>query len=784
MSVLDRKLWRDLWRIRGQVLAIALVVGCGLSVFIMSFGVMTSLEETRIAYYERARFADVFSSLKRAPLKLEAEIEHIPGVITAESRIVEGATLDIEGFAEPVLGQLVSIPETGQPLLNRLILRQGRWIASQRPDEIILNEPFAEAHGLRPGDRLHANINGKRRHLKVVGIALSPEFVYAIAPGSLMPDDKRFGVLWMGREALAGAFDLDEAFNQLSVALTRGAKPEAVIDSIDLRLAKYGVTRTYEREDHLSDRFLTDEIDELRTRAEMLPTIFLVIAAFLLNTVVGRLIELERSEIGLLKAFGYTPVAVLIHYLKLVAAIAAPGIALGCIGGLWMGRGLTLLYGDFFRFPFLTFRFEPSIFVIALLISLTAAFVGTFFAVLRAARLPPAEAMRPPAPPSYRSGLLARLRRLDQLSIMIVRHIVRFPLRSFMTTAGMAAALGLLVTVALWLDSTNHLLNTEFRELRRYDLQVGLFEAEHPTAVHEAVNLPGVNAVEPLRNLPVRFVHGTVEYEGAIRGVIPGARLERVVDVEIGPVGIPDRGLILSTALAQKLGVGRGDQVRVEVLEGRRPVVDLRVSGLIEVYLGMPAYAHIDALADLMDEDRLVNEIHLAVDHAALPALYEALKERPAVASVVRREAAIETFEETMAESVNIIVGFYGVFAAFLTFGIVYNGARVALSERARELASLRILGFTHGEVAYTILGELALLTWLALPLGCLFGYGLSSLIIASIDSDRFRVPLVIEPRNFGISMIVVIAAATISSLFVWWRVARLDLIAVLKSRE
>jgi putative ABC transport system permease protein len=466
MSPLDRKLVRDFWHIRGLVLAVALVIGTGVATFVMSLETLSALDETRIAYYERYKFADVFATLKRAPDSLAERIGRIPGVKAVQTRIVKGVILDIQGLEEPATGRLISIPERGEPRLNTLNIRAGRSVAPGRPDEVVISEAFAEANGFLPGDSFVAILNGHRRALLIVGVALSPEYVYSIAPGSFMPDDERFGVIWMGHEALAAAFDLEGAFNDVSLALRHGASRRAVIRRLDQVLEPYGGVGAYDQDDQTSNWFLTGDIDQIRNMTTVLPTIFLAVSAFLLHMVVSRLVEAQREQIGLLKAFGYTNAAVGWHFLKLVLAIVALGVVLGCLGGTWLGRVNTELYTQFYRFPFLYYRFDPAVFAGGALISVVAAAAGTFSAVRAAVLLPPAQAMVPPPPPLYRSGWLHRsgLRQtFDPATLMILRHVAHWPLRSTMTTSGIAFALALLISMLHWFDSIDHIIDVDPR---------------------------------------------------------------------------------------------------------------------------------------------------------------------------------------------------------------------------------------------------------------------------------------------------------------------------------
>jgi putative ABC transport system permease protein len=787
MRALHRKLLRDLWRLRGQVLAIALVMASGVGVLVMSLTTVESLEETAVAYYERYRFGQVFAHVERAPEHLAGRMREIPGVQAVETRVVRTAVLDIEGFEEPVIGQLVSVPERAEPRLNRLALRKGRYPRVGGPDEAVLSEPFAQAHGLEIGDHLRAVINGRWRELTVVGIALSPEYVYAIGPGALMPDDQRFGVLWMGQEALQAAFDLDGAFNDVSLALLRGTDPEAVVDRLDGLLGRYGGVGAYARSDQLSNWFLMNEIDQLRTLSTILPTIFLAVAAFLTHMVLGRLIAVERSEIGLLKAFGYRNYDIASHYTRFVLGIGAVGVLLGWAVGYWLGLYNTRVYAEFYHFPFLLFRPGPRPFALAAMVSLGAALLGALGAVRTAAAMPPAEAMRPPAPPLFRRTALGRfgfVQRLDQPTRILLRQVVRWPGRSFITSAGIAMSVAVLVTSMQWLDAINHMVNVYFLEAQGQNLTVGFAEVRSSEITRDLARLPGVQTTEPMRSVAAKMRNGWREEREALQGLPARQQLYRVYDAEGRALELPPEGVVISTMLAEMLQVRVGERITVEVLEGRRPVFDVPVVATFETYIGSPAYMDIRALDRLMRERPSVTAVHLRVDENQQDALFRDLKTLPRVSSVTVKEAAVQTFRDTMAETITIFVSFFIVFSCALAFGVTYNAARISLSERGRELATLRVLGFTRAEISYILLGEVALLTFVALPLGCGLGYALASLIVQAFKTELYRVPLVVLASTYGWAMLIGLAATVVSALLVRRQVDRLDLIAVLKTRE
>lgn len=787
MRALHRKLWRDLWRLRGQVLAIALVMASGVGVLVMSLTTVESLEETAVAYYERYRFGQVFSHVERAPEHLEERLREIPGVQAVQTRVVRTAVLDVEGFAEPVIGQLVSVPERAEPRLNRLALRKGRHPRIGSPDDAVLSEPFARAHGLDLGDHVRAVINGRWRELTVVGIALSPEYVYAIGPGALMPDDQRFGVLWMGQQALQAAFDLDGAFNDVSLALLRGTDPQAVVDRVDALLGRYGGVGAYARADQLSNWFLMNEIQQLRTLSTILPTIFLAVAAFLTHMVLGRLVAVERSEIGLLKAFGYRNRDIALHYTRFVLGIGAVGVLLGWAVGYWLGLYNTHVYAEFYHFPFLLFRPGPRPFAIAAVISLGAALIGAMRAVRMAAAMPPAEAMRPPAPPLFRRTALGRfafVQRLDQPTRILLRQVMRWPGRSLITATGIAMSVAVLVTSMQWLDAINHMVNVYFLEAQGQSLTVGFAEPRSSEITRYLARLPGVQTTEPMRSVAAKMRNGWREEREALQGLPAHQQLYRVYDAEGRSLELPPEGVVISTMLAELLQVRVGDSITVEVLEGRRPVFDVPVVATFETYIGSPAYMDIRALGRLMRERPSVTAVHLRVDPMQRQALFRDLKTLPRVSSVTIKEAAVQTFRDTMAETITIFVSFFIVFSCALAFGVTYNAARISLSERSRELATLRVLGFTRAEISYILLGEVALLTFVALPLGCGLGFALASLIVQAFETELYRVPLVILASTYGWAIAIGLAATAVSAFLVRRRVDRLDLIAVLKTRE
>lgn len=787
LAPLDRKLLRDLWSMKGQAIAIAFVIAGGVSVYLVMTGLLSSLEETRRAYYERYRFADVWAPVVRAPNALLEDIRGIEGVQAAETRVRVPALFDMPTMAEPATGEVFSVPDYRAPSVNQIHLTRGRLPAPGARDEAVVLRGFADAHRLAIGDTVPATIYGGREDVRIVGIALSPEHVYAIAPGQIVPDPRLFGVLWMGRDALSEAVNQEGAFNEAVVRLARGANGDAVIAELDALLDLYGAAGAYGREDQISHAFVSSEIDQLSTMSNVLPPIFLVVAAFLVNVVISRLIATERNEIGLMKAFGYTDADVVLHYLKLVAAIALLGLVLGAALGTWMGRLLAGLYTEYFSFPLFVFRADPRVHVLVVLVTAAATGGGAAAAVRRAASLEPATAMTPPSPPDYSraaGSAVTALRFLDQQTRMVLRQIVRFPGRAAFTVAGVAVSGALLIATMFFIDAMQEMIRTYFAVANRYDVQVTFTEPRSRSAYFELLRARGVLQGEPYRAVAARLRSAHFRERASVTGQPLDATLSRMVDTHSNEVVPPPGGLVLSRDMADKLQVQAGDLLEIEVTEGRRPTLIVPVAAVTTTWIGSGVRMLIDDLNRFMREGAVISGANLLVDGAATDELYRELKERPGVASVALQQVAQRNFTELMDRNLGLTIWVYTGFAALIAIGVVYNTVRISFAERERELASLRVLGFTRGEVSYILLGEVAFLTLAALPLGGVLGAGLAWVLARAVSSELFRLPFVISPGTYGYAALVVIVVTAASALLVRRQLDRLDLVGVLKSRD
>jgi putative ABC transport system permease protein len=554
-----------------------------------------------------------------------------------QTRIFEEVTLPIEGMERPAYARLVSLPASGQPSTNALHVVEGELPARGREDDVAVLQAFADAHGLHPGHRLPAIIHGKLRQLRVVGVVLSPEFVYAIRPGALMDDPQRYAVLWMERSVLASAFQLGGAFNDVTLRLQPGASEAAVCAGLDRLLAPYGGDGAVGRSRQLSNRILISELGQLEGIAGMVPLVFLGVSAFLINVVLGRLIALQRPEIAALKAIGYTNREIGRHYLGLVAIVMVPGSLLGVAGGWWLGRVVTALYGSLFRFPDLSFRMPSSLVASGIAVSAIAAIGGAMLAVRRATGLPPAEAMRPPTPARYRRGLLERLGvgvLLGPTGLMVLREIERRPLRTLLSSLGIAGAIALIILGHFGLDSLDSYLEGTLRREQRQDLSVAFVRPEDPRIIGQLARVPGVLTAEGVRAVPVRVHHDQVTRDSVLMGLPSDGTLRRLVERSERAVPIPEDGVLITQTLGEILGVRRGDPIDLEVLEGDRKLVHPVVAGFVDEAVGLQIYARREIVAALEHDEGTVSSALLRIDPRAVAAVLERLRRSPDVIDV------------------------------------------------------------------------------------------------------------------------------------------------------
>jgi putative ABC transport system permease protein len=591
----------------------------------------------------------------------------------------------------------------------------------------------------------------------------------------------------MDRRAIAPAFEMGGAFNDVVVRLQPGASDLNVRADLDRLLTPYGSTGAVPRAKQISNYILEGEMGQLRVFATVAPAIFLGVAAFLLNVVLARLVSLQRPQIAALKAVGYNDWIIGLHFLFLVTVIVVIGAIIGIAAGSWMGREMTDLYTQFFRFPLLAYRLDARTVFVGIFVSVVAAVFGALLTVRRVAKLPPAEAMRPEPPARYRRTVLDRIgvgRLVGPAGRMIMREVERRPIRLVLSVFGISMAVAICVLGRFMDDAVDHLMNVQFHESMREDVTVGFIEPVPRRSIRGLAHLPGVLHAEGMRMANVRFRHGNRYRDAAIYGYPDQMELRRVLDKDGVRHDIPRDGIMLTRTLGDVLGLRVGDMVDIEVREGDRHHGRVRVSSFIDESFGLQGHLPEQDLARLLREHDTVSIALLRIDPDHYEDIQGRLKNMPTVSTVLSKQTILRQFHEQTADWLNVMVIIMTALGSVIAIGVVYNNARIALSMRARDLASLRVLGFTRREISGILLGELAIQVLLAIPPGLMIGAWLAEGMMATNDPEQYRFPVVLSTQTYAYAALVTLASGLVSALLVRRKLDRLDLIAVLKTRE
>lgn len=783
------KLARDLKSNWGQFAASGALVALGVLVYVGMFSAYSNLRESRDDYYRNYRFADFWIELERAPASAIRRVDNIPGVWDAQGRIVKDVPLDVEGNEESVIGRIISLPDDPETAINGAHLIEGSWFSGVDEREVIVNLQFCEANELDIGDTFEATLEGRRENLRIVGKAYSPEYVYSIRnPQQLYPSDATFAVIFVQREFAESALNMGNAFNSVVGLLGPGANREEVLDRAEDALDPYGVFYSYGRDQQLSNTMVDAEMQQLRVMALMLPTVFLFIAALAVHVIMSRIIDQQRTQIGLMRSLGYSGMSVAFHYIGHSLAVALGGALAGVLLGQWTSQAMTEMYVDFFAFPELYSRVYPEHLGVAFIISSAACILGMVYSVRRISRLQPAESMRPPAPPTGRKIFLEKISFVwNSLSLgwrTTIRGAVRARVRTMLTICGVAVATAIVMWGNTFQDLFEYLVWFQFQRADVSDIQVEFF-AENPyRAVGDLSKIDGVKKAEGYLRVGVELKNGRRTNTVLVTGVPPNAELVRVFDLDKNRLHISGNGLLIPDRLADELAVGLGSNVMGDPHLRGKDETEFVVRGIIEQFIGLTTYADLDYLCGRLGEGRMINSALLEVEEEMMESIIEELNDMPAVATVTASRRMMDSFRETSEELIVGMAIVITVFAGLIAFAVIYNASTISISERERELASMRTMGIGSEQAADIATKDI-------LPLGAiglLAGLGLGRLALMGMErsfvTDIYKIPIVTYPQSYMMTAVSVLVFLLISRSICRRKVAKIDIIKAIKTRE
>ncbi len=784
---LDIKLFRDLKQLRAQTITTAILVICGVSLLVSSWSAFQSLRSVRDSYYKNYQFADIFAEFKAAPAEIIAKIRHLDGIESAEARIVMDGLVYLKTQPEPALARFIMLTPANQSNLNKLYIRRGRLPVESTEIEIAVHEAFAEANNLSLGDTFKILIQGQSEDAKIVGITISPEFVYALNPAAPLPDDHHFGIFWLLPKPLQRMAKMKDVTNSIIAKMSKDASTGAVLERVNQVLKPYGNSGAYERKHQLSNMFVEDEIRQQKASAIITPSIFLLVAAFLTHIILSRLVAIHRPQIATLKALGYYDREISLHYMKMILIMmlvgAIPGIFLGDIIGIL----LTRTYQQFFHFPNLNFSLSLQAAIIGLVAGITPALLGGWSGLRAIYKLTPAEAMRAPSPPVYKPSIIERWGLQTRISIktkMVWRNLFFRPVRLLLSVLGICAALAVIVTGGSWNDMTDFLMATQFQRQQREDMSVSFLKPLPASSIRELLNIPGILAAEGQRSVPARLIYKNHKRELGITGWPDHIQMSRKLDKDLKNIEIPDNGILLSRYFQDAWGLKVGENIDIEILEGKLPVFSTRIAAFSDDLIGLSASMKFRPLLKELKEETGYNVVTLKVDPIKSTEVYVKLKNFSQIYSVNLKKQLYLGFQESMGGLIRVFTMVLIIFALAIAIGIIYNSVRVSFSERSWEMASLRILGFSKGSVFEMLTSEIVTQISLAIIPGCLAGWGLVYLSMESIHAETFSFPVFIEPSTFAMAILVIIFALIFSLLIMLRMIGSINLVDALKVRE
>jgi putative ABC transport system permease protein len=780
-----RKALRDLRLLRGQLLAIILLVAAGSATFIMMRSMHSSLVVSLEAYYRTQGYPDIFVDVKQAPSSVYETLRRIEGVSDVRLRVRQHVPVDIPGLEEVASAEVVSLPIVASSL-SSLHYVSGSAPDAETANAAVVYAPFAEANNLCVGDSITVLLNGARTRLRIAGTAISPEYLIIMSPGTLMLDNRRNGVLWMHDEVLATRYNMAGGWNSAVIRVRNGLDPARLRTVIDDAVRPFGSFGASLRNDQLSHRFITDEIRQNEVSALIIPSIIYGVAIFLLNISISRLVLSQRSIVAVLRAFGYSRGAIAGHYVVVAMVVVVIGTLIGAAIGYAGGIRLAQWYMEFYRFPKLIFSIPNQTMFLTVGLAVVAAVVGTLGATRTVFLMQPAEAMKPPAPKTFRPGpltLLSAAWHIRATSRLMLQNIDRRLLPSLLVLGMIALATSIIILSRYIDDAMDHMMYVEYDRSKLASATVTFNRAVPYAAARELESVDGVARSEPFRSIGIDILASNETYRTTLSSRKPDSRLIRIVDGDGNLQRVPKAGMMMTEYLARRLRLDVGDTVRMVLLEARRDTVSMILASTPREALGAQCYASIEALSELCHEEPLANGAFIESAPVSTARIQSRLKDRPAVIGVLFRDVAIASFTDVYGGNVLVVALYLLLLACLVAIGVLYNNARIVIAERSAELASMRIQGFTVGEVARIILGEQCLITLVGIPLGVGLGIVLCYAISSSVQADFLRIPFAVSRMTILVSASVIIVVSAFVALRIYIMLQRLDLVAVLKER-
>ncbi|WP_297427243.1 FtsX-like permease family protein [Clostridium sp.] len=787
MNILFRNLLRDIKKSKGQFISILIIVILGVAFYTALNSVFRNLSNSSEQYYEEYRLADIWVDLYKAPASVKDKIEKLPYVKMTSERIVNDASINIS--EENATLRFITLPDIKKDIVNDIVIKSGRYFSEDDSNQCLLDEDFFKANNLSLGDYIYPVINGNKVKLKVIGCVKSPEFVYTLKDSSeIMSDNKKFGIVYIKQSFGEAIFDYKGLVNNISIKLSSGSNVENAKDDIKKVLRNYGVKSVIDRDEQTSSKMISEKIKQLKSMGGSFPVIFFMVASIIIYIMMGRMVENQRVQIGVLKALGFTNLQVLTYYMSYSAIIAVIGSLIGSILGTYMGLGLTKLYNQYFNLPLGDVKIYGEFVIPAFILTLLFCLFAGYNSCKIIFKITPSEAMREKSPQGGKKTLIEKIefiwRSISYLGKIIIRNLFRYKRRALLTSLGIIFSSAILLVALGMSDSINFMMKEQYEGIQNYDIKVIFSKLISVEDLNNIKNIDHVKQLEPVLETGVEISNGWKSKDVGFTALVKEPQIYRVQDSNGSAISLPSNGILISEKLADMLGVKVNDTVNIKFFYPGKEKQEAIVKGIIVQYLGLSVYTSMDNCKSMLGEGMIASSAVLKLDSNNFESeVKNELKDMPGVTSVESKSDSLNALLKNMGATQSS-VGTMIMLAAILLIAVLYNIATINIFERQRELATLKVLGFTNNEIKKLIFHENYIITIFGMLVGLPFGKWLGSYMMKMSSTESYTIPYVVELRSYIITVILTLVFTFITNLILMRKIKSIDMLEVLKNKE
>jgi len=787
MNILFRNLLRDIKKSKGQFISILIIVILGVTFYTAINSAFKNLSTSSDKYYEEYRLADIWVDIYSAPIGIKEKIESIPNVKTATGRIIKDASINIsEGNATL---RFITLPDIKRDIVNDVVIKSGRYFSEDDSSQCLLDEDFFKANNLNLGEYIYPIINGNKVKLKIVGCVKSPEFVYTLKDASeIIADNKRFGIVYVKQSFGEAIFGLNGSINNISIQIFNGSDVKNVKDDVKKALKNYGVKSVIDRDEETSSKMISEKIKQLKSMGGTFPVIFFMVASIIIYIMMGRMVENQRTQIGVLKAVGFTNMQVLAYYMSYSAMIALIGSFIGSILGTYMGVAMTKLYNQYFNLPLAEVKIYGEYVIPAFILTLIFCLFAGYHSCKIIFKIMPSEAMRQKSPQSGKKIIIDEIdviwKNISHLGKIILRNLFRYKKRALLTSLGVIFSSAILLVALSMGDSMDFMIKQQYGNIQNYDIKVKLSKLISIEELNNIKNITHVKEMEPILETGVEISNGWKSKTVGFTALVKEPEMYKVEDKSGNAMSIPSNGVLISEKLANTLGVKVNDSVNIKFYFPGKEKKEMVVRGIVVQYLGLSTYTSMDNLNSILGEGMIASSAVLKLDNINFEnEIKDKLKDMPNVTSVESKSDSLNALLSAMG-AMQASIGVYIMLAAILLSAVLYNIATINIFERQRELATLKVLGFSNNEVKKLIFNENYIIVILGMIVGLPFGKWLGASLMASSSTDAYTIPYVVEFKTYIIAIILTLLFTAITNLTLMKKIKALDMIEVLKNKE